>query len=66
MHNCFLQGYSSPPMDKVTILGVEGSPTAAQLNGQPITNFIFDAESKVLTLDDLNASMGASFTITWQ
>ncbi len=61
----FLQGYAGPPLDKVTIVGVTGTPTSAQINGQNIANFAFDAATKVITLDDLDASMGEPFTITW-
>ena len=63
----FLQGYANgvPPLNTVTVLGVQGTPTQAKLNGQTITGFSFDPSTSSLTLTDLKAPMGEQFTITW-
>ena len=61
------QGYASggPPLNTVTILGVQGQPTQAKVNGNPITGFSFDASKRSVTLSDLKLPMGEDFTITW-
>ena len=63
----FLQVYANgvPPLNTVTVLGVQGTPTQAKLNGQTITGFSFDASTRSLSLTDLKAPMGEQFTITW-
>ena len=62
-----LQGYASgvPPLNTVTILGVQGQPTQATLNGDPISGFSFDASTRTLTLSDLKAPIEQKITITW-
>lgn len=58
-------GYSCPPLDTVLVLGVQGQPTKATVNGRPVTHFSFDKTRQVLTLQGLNAAMGKTLTITW-
>lgn len=59
------QGYSCPPLDTLLVLGVQGQPTKATINGKPVTNFSFDKTRQVLTLKGLDAAMGKTLTITW-
>ena len=59
------QGYSCPPLDTLLVLGVQGQPTKATVNGRPVTHVSFDKTRQVLTLQSLDADMGKTLTITW-
>ena len=55
-----------PAMDRVKVLGVEGSPTKAFYNGEAITGFAFNSTSRVMSLTQLNIDLNNAFKITWE
>lgn len=62
-------GYASsaplPPLTKVTIIGVMDTPTKADIDGNTISGFQYDDQTKCLTLTGFSVKMDSKFTLTW-
>ncbi|XP_065907370.1 uncharacterized protein [Dysidea avara] len=54
-----------PPLDAVTVLGVQGTPSKAYLNDDIISHFLFNTSNHVMLLSDVNADLTDNFKITW-
>ena len=61
------QGYASscPPLTNVTVIGIIGAPTHAELNGVSV-DFVFNPTISELVLPSLNVKMSSEFVITWE
>ena len=61
------QGYAAncPPLTSVTIIGVDGTPSQAELNGAAI-DFKFNSATSELVLPSLDVKMSSQFVITWE
>lgn len=60
------QSITVPPLDTVTVLGVDGTPTKAFHHGEAIAGFQFNSTSHVMSLTKLNINLNTNFKITWQ
>ena len=60
-----LQGYKSPPLDVVEVVGVQGKPTKAFCNGKQVLQFFFDEGRHFLLLTDLGVAMSHAVTVQW-
>eukprot|EP00731_Ephydatia_muelleri_P031502 Em0023g9a len=60
-------GYAAncPPLTSVTIIGVDGTPSQAELNGAAI-DFKFNSATSELVLPSLDVKMSSQFVITWE
>ena len=54
-----------PQLERVTVLGLRGSPTCATINGNSIVNVAFDGNDHILSMSGLNCSLRDSFAIQW-
>ena len=58
-------GLEVPPLDKVIILGVPGTPSVASSNGVTVTELFYDDDNHTLSLSGLNCRLEHDFTIHW-
>ena len=58
-------GAQLPTLATIDVFGVPSAPTAAQLNGAPLTTFAFNSTSLTVHFDQLTVDMGSSWTLNW-